>query len=220
MFWTGGLIFRKTGVCTGMVWYGVFCMHQYKQSVGTRVSNTLFCVQTVYRCMQNVPYHTFIIYNRLPEDELSGSKHLEDIKNYHINLENTRFVGYKLYYNGRCKKHEITHCCNICVVCGAHVVCAAFCTIILWNANWVSREIRAEKECDLQFLKLLEIIFKTVKHLVIWDKIMGQQLVHIVHTDTLITVSQGLIAVQGVYVHMNMTEPNFYWNLKAPDFVL
>ena len=49
---------------------------------------------------------------------------------------------------------------------------------------------------------------------------MGQQLVHIVHTDVLITVPLGLIAVEGVYVDMNMIEPNFYWNLKALDFVL
>jgi len=39
---------------------------------------------------------------------------------------------------------------------------------------------------------------------------MGQQLVHIVHTDVLITVPLGLIAVEGVYVDMNMIEPNFY----------
>jgi hypothetical protein len=36
------------------------------------------------------------IYNRLPEDEPSGLKHVEDIekiKNENINLENVYFVG-------------------------------------------------------------------------------------------------------------------------------
>ena len=41
-----------------------------------------------------VPYLN-LIYNRLPEDEPSGLKHLEDIKikNYNFNLENAYFVG-------------------------------------------------------------------------------------------------------------------------------
>jgi len=37
------------------------------------------------------------IYNRLPEDEPSGSKHVDDIekiKNENINLENVHFVGW------------------------------------------------------------------------------------------------------------------------------
>ena len=45
--------------------------------------------------MYNVPYHN-CIYNRLPEDEPSGSKHVEDIKkikNLNINLGNMYFVG-------------------------------------------------------------------------------------------------------------------------------
>jgi hypothetical protein len=32
-----------------------------------------------------MPYHTYI-YNRLPEDEPSGSKHVEDIKNLKIKI--------------------------------------------------------------------------------------------------------------------------------------
>ena len=35
----------------------------------------------LYRCMWNVPYHNCIIHNRLPEDEPSASKHVEDKKN-------------------------------------------------------------------------------------------------------------------------------------------
>jgi len=44
--------------------------------------------------MYNAPYHN-CIYNRLPEDEPSGSKQVEDIKikNYNINLEKVHFVG-------------------------------------------------------------------------------------------------------------------------------
>ena len=60
MFRTRGLIFRKTIVRC--------------------VSNTLFyLLDWLQRYMQNVPYH-ICIHNRLPEDELSGSKHVEDIK--------------------------------------------------------------------------------------------------------------------------------------------
>ena len=36
------------------------------------------------------------MYNRLPEGKRSGSKHVGDIKNKNINLENVHFVG--LYY--------------------------------------------------------------------------------------------------------------------------
>jgi len=49
-----------------------------------------------------------------------------------------------------------------------------------------------------------------MKHLVIWDKFIGQQLVHIVHTDALITVPRRLRAVQGVCMDMNLIEPNCY----------
>jgi len=44
--------------------------------------------------MNNVAYHN-CIYNRLPEDEPSVSKYVEDIKikNYNINLEKVNFVG-------------------------------------------------------------------------------------------------------------------------------
>ena len=37
-------------------------------------------------------YHTFK-YNRLPEDELSGSKHVEGIKNQNINIEKVHFIS-------------------------------------------------------------------------------------------------------------------------------
>ena len=44
------------------------------------VSNTLFhLLDCLYWCMYNVPYRN-CTYNRLPEEELSGSKHVEDIK--------------------------------------------------------------------------------------------------------------------------------------------
>jgi hypothetical protein len=66
MFLTRGLIFRKTAVYAVMVRYGC--------------SNTLFyLLDCFYRCMYKVPYHNRI-YNRLPEDEPSCSKHVEDIK--------------------------------------------------------------------------------------------------------------------------------------------
>jgi len=46
------------------------------------VSNTLFYLQDcLYHCMFNFPYRN-CIYDRLPEDELSVSNHVEDIKNY------------------------------------------------------------------------------------------------------------------------------------------
>jgi len=37
--------------------------------------------------------HPTSIYNRLPENEHSDSKHVEDIINYNISLENVHFVG-------------------------------------------------------------------------------------------------------------------------------
>jgi hypothetical protein len=42
-----------------------------------------------------IPYHN-CIYNRHPEDESSGSKHVEDIKikNSNINLDNLHFAGF------------------------------------------------------------------------------------------------------------------------------
>jgi len=60
MFRTREFIFRKTILCC--------------------VSNTLFyLLDSLQWYMQNVPYH-ICIHNRLPEDEPSGSKHVEDIK--------------------------------------------------------------------------------------------------------------------------------------------
>ena len=43
---------------------------------------------------RTIPYHNSI-YNRLPEDEHSGSKYVEDVKieNSNINLENVHFAG-------------------------------------------------------------------------------------------------------------------------------
>ena len=50
------------------------------------VSNTLFCLLTVYTDEW--------MYNRLPEDELSGSKHVEDVKIKNgNNLGTVHFVG-------------------------------------------------------------------------------------------------------------------------------
>jgi hypothetical protein len=42
----------------------------------------------------NVPYHN-CIYNRLPGEEVSGSKRVEDIniKNYNIKLEKVHLIG-------------------------------------------------------------------------------------------------------------------------------
>jgi len=66
MFRIRGFIFRKTVVYAVMVWY--VC------------SNTLFyLLDCLYRCTYNVTYHN-CIHNRLPEEEPSGSKHVEDIK--------------------------------------------------------------------------------------------------------------------------------------------
>jgi len=53
-----------------------------------------WCLQDCLNwCMQNTLYRTYV-YNRLPEDEPSGSKHVEDIKikNEIINLEEVYFV--------------------------------------------------------------------------------------------------------------------------------
>jgi len=49
-------------------------------------SNILFYLQDwLYWCMYNTLYHT-CIYNRLPEEELSGSKHIEGIKQIEIKV--------------------------------------------------------------------------------------------------------------------------------------
>jgi hypothetical protein len=60
------------------LWYGAFYRHQYKQS--SRQKSVIDTITVLY-----VPYHNFI-YNRLPEDELSGSKHTEDIKKLDIKI--------------------------------------------------------------------------------------------------------------------------------------
>jgi hypothetical protein len=68
-----------------MVWYGTFYMHQYNQSSRSQsIFDTHFCTcYTAYtdarKTYCTIPYHTSM-YNRLPEDEPSGSKHVEDIK--------------------------------------------------------------------------------------------------------------------------------------------
>jgi len=72
MFRTRGLIFRKSAVYAVMVQY--VC------------SNTLFyLLDCLYQCMYNVPYHN-CIYSRLPEDEPSDSKYVEDIKKLKIKI--------------------------------------------------------------------------------------------------------------------------------------
>jgi len=58
MFRNRGFIFRKTVQLSNLLFYLLDCLHSY---------------------MHNVLYHT-CIYNGLPEDGHSGSKHVEDIK--------------------------------------------------------------------------------------------------------------------------------------------
>ena len=49
-------------------------------------SNTLFYLQDcLYWCMYNTLNHTYI-HNRLPEDEPSGSKHVEDTTKIEIKI--------------------------------------------------------------------------------------------------------------------------------------
>jgi hypothetical protein len=59
----------------------------------------------VEKCV-NILYHT-CIYNHLPEEEPSSLKHVEDIINQGISLENVHSVGLYCiiqYYNAQCKK--------------------------------------------------------------------------------------------------------------------
>jgi len=62
------------------LWYGVFYMHQYKQSSGYKsiehnlLPNRLLILMHVEHTVPNC------IHNLLPEDEPSVSKHVEDIK--------------------------------------------------------------------------------------------------------------------------------------------
>jgi len=83
MFRIRGFIVRKTVVYTVMLWY---VSHVSVQAV----SITFFYLQD---CLCWYTYHTGI-HNRLPEDEPSASKHVEDfrIKNWGINVENVHFV--------------------------------------------------------------------------------------------------------------------------------
>ena len=68
------------------LWYGITCISISSLVGSTVCSNTLFYLKDyLYRCMQSVPYHN-CIYNRLPEDEPSGSKHVEDIKKFKIKI--------------------------------------------------------------------------------------------------------------------------------------
>jgi len=55
------------------VWHSVFYMHRYKQSF--RWTAYTHACKTLYTI------HIYTSYNRLPEGELSGSKHVEDIIN-------------------------------------------------------------------------------------------------------------------------------------------
>jgi hypothetical protein len=62
--------------------YGTFSFIAISNLMGRSVcSNTLFyLLDCLYRCMEKVPYRN-CMYNRLPEVEPSGSKHIEDIEN-------------------------------------------------------------------------------------------------------------------------------------------
>ena len=64
-------------------------MHQYKQY---RTQSSTYKTTYADICETTVPY---LYINRLPEDEPSRSKHVEDIKikNLNIHLENVHFVG-------------------------------------------------------------------------------------------------------------------------------
>jgi len=66
--------------------HGTLHIHQYKQAVGRRVCSiqyrthsTTYCLLILMYVQRTVPYRN-CIYSRLPEDEPSGSKHVEDIK--------------------------------------------------------------------------------------------------------------------------------------------
>jgi hypothetical protein len=68
------------------------------------------CFEPVLYCLillnVNKIYHTYM-YNRLPEDELCGSKHVEDIVKIKICLTNMHFIGIiRLYYNAHCKEYK------------------------------------------------------------------------------------------------------------------
>jgi len=64
------------------VWYSVFNMHQYKQSWWKYRTHSSTNKTSYTDC--NTLYHT-CTYNRLPEDEPSGSKHVED--NRHLKIK-------------------------------------------------------------------------------------------------------------------------------------
>jgi len=61
-------MFRKTAV-----WYNLLTCQRYKQSSTYKPANT-FGMSTNYT-------KPTLTYNRLPDDEPSGSKHVEDNKN-------------------------------------------------------------------------------------------------------------------------------------------
>jgi len=58
--------------------YITYYMHQYKQSCRWYSVFGRHTIPHLY-VQQNTQYHT-CIYNRLPEDEPSGSKHVKDIE--------------------------------------------------------------------------------------------------------------------------------------------
>jgi hypothetical protein len=66
------------------LWYGTFYMPRYKQSSSKKsvfdVEHALLPTRQLTPMHVKVPYRN-CIYVRLPVDEPSGSKHLEDKKN-------------------------------------------------------------------------------------------------------------------------------------------
>jgi hypothetical protein len=57
------------------------CVYSYDMVRFTCFSISSLVDRKVRSEPTNVPYHTRMLYNRLPEDEPSVSKHMEDIKN-------------------------------------------------------------------------------------------------------------------------------------------
>jgi len=99
MFRTRGFIFRKTVLPTCVV------LFVYMPTV-----SALWHLQDcLYRWLVNRLYHT-CTYNRLPEDKPSSSKHVEDIVKIIILVQQRCILLVciiRLYYNTRCKKHNI-----------------------------------------------------------------------------------------------------------------
>ena len=83
------------------LWYSVFYMHWYKQSSRWKgIEHTVLPARVLIlmHVKHIIPYYT-CIYNRLPEDEPLGSKHVEDIKikKLHYQFGKSAFFGLILY---------------------------------------------------------------------------------------------------------------------------